>query len=223
MTSPEADRDSRWTDDASLDGLGDSRRDRILAVAADEFEAKGFAGARIDEIARRSNVNKQLIYYYFESKRVLHSVVMEHVTAQALEVTEEDSDQPYPKSVLNMSAASFSRTRNRLYRYWLWEAVEGSSQDDTARRDERRAHYAQKVAQIRKAQLDGEIDPDLDARFLHLATVALISFPHMAPQITSLITGLEPDDPEFREGQQAFVEHVMRVLAPDSVARPTVG
>jgi hypothetical protein len=44
--------------------------------------------------------------------------------------------------------------------------------------------------------------------------VALASFPHMAPQIASLITGLEPDDPQFREGQQALVEHLVRALTP---------
>jgi TetR/AcrR family transcriptional regulator len=213
MTLHEADRERRWIDDddASLIGLIENR---ILAVAADEFEAKGFAGARIDEIARRSNVNKQLIYHYFGSKRVLHSEVMEHVTTRALEAAKDDHDQPYLNSVLSMSAASFSRTRNRLYRYWLWEAVEGSDEAEIARGDERRAHYALKVAQIRKAQRLGEIDPSLDARFLHLAMVAIASFPHMAPQIASLITGLEPDDPEFKKGQQAFVEHLIQVLSP---------
>jgi TetR/AcrR family transcriptional regulator len=216
MTLPKADREQRWTedDDVSLTGLIENNRDRILAVAAEEFEAKGFAGARIDEIARRSNVNKQLIYHYFGSKRILHSAVMELVTARALEVARDDTDQPYPEYVLNMTAASFSRIRNRLYRYWLWEAVEGSDLTDVARHDERRAHYAQRLAQIHRAQRSGEIDPSLDARFLHLAVVALASFPHMAPQIASLITGLEPDDPEFREGQQAFVEHLVRVLTP---------
>jgi hypothetical protein len=72
------------------------------------------------------------------------------------------------------------------------------------------------VAQIHKAQANGEIDPSLDARFLHLAVVALASFPHIAPQIASLITGLEPDDPEFRKGQQEFIEHLARVLTPPS-------
>jgi len=219
MTKPEADRERRWMDDdddAGTDGLIESRRDRILAVAADEFEAKGFAGARIDEIARRSNVNKQLIYYYFDSKRVLHSMVMEHVTTRALEESEGDFDQPYLNSLLRMSAASYSRIRSRLYRYWLWEAVEGAGQEDIPRQEERRAHYEQKVAQIRRAQRNGEIDPSLDARFLHLAAVALVSFPHIAPQIASLVTGLEPDSPEFRKHQQEFVEHVARVLRPPS-------
>jgi TetR/AcrR family transcriptional regulator len=218
MANPEAERAGDWAedDDASLDGPIRSRRDRILAVAAEEFETKGFAGARIDEIARRSDVNKQLIYYYFESKRVLHSEVMEHVTARAMQATDDDSDQPYVQSVLQTNAASSSRVRNRLYRYWLWEAVEGSSGDDVARRDERLEHYAKKVAQVRKAQLNGELDPTLDPRFLHLGVVALISFPQMAPQIASLITGLEPDDPEFEEGRRAFLEHLMDALAPPS-------
>jgi len=201
-------------DETSADDPIENRRDRILAVAAEEFETKGFAGARIDEIARRSNANKQLIYYYFGSKRVLHSAVMEHVTARALEATHYEPEEPYGKSMQRSIAASFTRIQNRLYRYWLWEAAEGSSQEEVARRDERQEHYAHKVAQIRKAQLDGEIDPNLDARFLHLGLVALIGFPHMAPQIASLITGLETDDPEFKEGQQAFVEHIMRALSP---------
>ena len=92
--------------------------------------------------------------------------------------------------------------------------MEGSSLDELARRDERQGHYAHRVAQIRRAQRDGEIDPDIDARFLHLAMVALVSFPQMVPQIAGLITGLEHDDPKFKEGQQALVEHVLRALAP---------
>ncbi|MEU0302948.1 TetR/AcrR family transcriptional regulator [Streptomyces sp. NPDC006175] len=192
------------------------RRDRILAVAAEEFEKKGFAGARIDEIARRSNVNKQLIYYYFESKRVLHSKVMEHVTIRALEETHYESDESYVKSIQRLCAASFSRIRNRLYRYWLWEAVESFDQGGIARRDERQSHYKKRVDHIRKGQVDGEIDPDIDARFLHLAITAIISFPHMTPHIASLVTGLESDDPEFREGQQEFLEQLMQRLRPPS-------
>ncbi|MFF9203970.1 TetR/AcrR family transcriptional regulator [Streptomyces sp. NPDC014986] len=216
MTNPKKDRGRRWAKDeeASADDPIENRRDRILAVAAEEFETKGFAGARIDEIARRSNVNKQLIYYYFGSKRVLHSAVMEHVTTRALEATHYESEESYGKSVQRSVAASFTKIQNRLYRYWLWEAAEGSDQEEIARRDERREHYAQKVAQIRRAQIDGEIDPNIDARFLHLGVVALIGFPQMAPQIASLITGMETDDPEFREGQKAFVEHIMRALSP---------
>ena len=41
---------------------------KILNAAKKEFMYHGFDGARVDEIAARAQVNKQLIYYYFESK-----------------------------------------------------------------------------------------------------------------------------------------------------------
>ena len=36
-----------------------------------EFSAKGFAGARVSEIAARAGVNQQLIAYYFDGKQGL--------------------------------------------------------------------------------------------------------------------------------------------------------
>jgi TetR/AcrR family transcriptional regulator len=48
-------------------------RETILSAARAEFAARGFAGARVDRIARASGLNKQLIYYYFGSKQALYS------------------------------------------------------------------------------------------------------------------------------------------------------
>ena len=45
-------------------------RATILAAATAEFSRKGLDGARVDEIARRSGVNKRMIYHYFGDKRV---------------------------------------------------------------------------------------------------------------------------------------------------------
>lgn len=50
-------------------------RDRILAAAVKTFAEKGYSGARIDQIAREAEVNKALIYYYFEGKEaILHEL-----------------------------------------------------------------------------------------------------------------------------------------------------
>jgi len=40
----------------------------ILAVATQEFADRGFAGARVDEIADLTRTTKRMIYYYFGSK-----------------------------------------------------------------------------------------------------------------------------------------------------------
>ena len=50
--------------------------DRILAVAAREFAERGFAGARVDRIARRAKVNKAMLYYHFKSKARLYRTLL---------------------------------------------------------------------------------------------------------------------------------------------------
>jgi len=54
---------------------------QILAAAEVEFTNKGLAGARVDEIAEQSGVNKQMIYYYYGSKEDLYLTVLERAYA----------------------------------------------------------------------------------------------------------------------------------------------
>ena len=51
-------------------------RSRILATAAEEFGARGFAATTVDRIARRARVNKAMIYYHFPSKRALYTAIV---------------------------------------------------------------------------------------------------------------------------------------------------
>jgi AcrR family transcriptional regulator len=53
---------------------------RIGSAAREEFARRGFAGARVNEIARRAGVNKQLLFYYFHSKRGLFQAVLSQAT-----------------------------------------------------------------------------------------------------------------------------------------------
>jgi TetR/AcrR family transcriptional regulator len=57
--------------------------DRILAAAAGEFAARGFAGARVDRIARRARVNKAMLYYHFGSKQALYDALLRRTFAEA--------------------------------------------------------------------------------------------------------------------------------------------
>ena len=48
-----------------------ARREAILAAALDEFSSKGFAAARLDDVAKRAGVAKGTIYLYFADKETL--------------------------------------------------------------------------------------------------------------------------------------------------------
>ncbi len=49
----------------------EKRREAILAAALDEFSARGFASARLDDVARRAGVAKGTIYLHFRDKETL--------------------------------------------------------------------------------------------------------------------------------------------------------
>jgi AcrR family transcriptional regulator len=48
-----------------------ARRDAILEAALDEFSAKGFASARLEDVAKRAGIAKGTIYLYFADKESL--------------------------------------------------------------------------------------------------------------------------------------------------------
>jgi TetR/AcrR family transcriptional regulator len=54
-------------------------RRKLLVAARREFADSGLAGARVDEIAARAGVNKQLVYHYFGDKDALYLAVLEWV------------------------------------------------------------------------------------------------------------------------------------------------
>ena len=59
--------------------LRDAERTKadILAVATREFADRGYAGARINEIADKTSTTKRMIYYYFGGKEQLYIAVLE--------------------------------------------------------------------------------------------------------------------------------------------------
>jgi TetR/AcrR family transcriptional regulator len=61
---------------------GGAAREAILSAARSEFAAKGLNGARVNQIADRAGVNKQLLYYYFGSKDHLYRTALEVVYAE---------------------------------------------------------------------------------------------------------------------------------------------
>jgi AcrR family transcriptional regulator len=70
-------------------------RTKLLDAALDEFVEHGFAGGRVDRIARAAGANKQAIYAYFDSKEGLFDAVLDRrLTQLADEVPITPDDLP---------------------------------------------------------------------------------------------------------------------------------
>lgn len=75
-----------------------ARPGEITAAALEVFAEKGFAGAKLDDIAERAGVSKGALYLYFETKDDIFRAVVRDAVApnfQAVQQAAESFDGPF--------------------------------------------------------------------------------------------------------------------------------
>jgi TetR/AcrR family transcriptional regulator len=116
-------------------GQPEESRAAILQAAAKEFAELGIAGARTDAIAREAQVNKALLYYYFNDKEELYGAVLDDafsgMRSKVFRVL--DSDLPPREKILAYVGAYFdfiasNQTYPKLMQREMMRAREGHSQ-----------------------------------------------------------------------------------------------
>jgi AcrR family transcriptional regulator len=195
-------------------GARDGRRELILEAAIAEFGEKGFAGGRIDAIARRSQSNQQLIYYYFESKRGLYRAVLERMMEGSHEYLSEHRATTFAGAVRQHAARARSDDGEAWQRFWTWEALEGRGRD-IAHEERRRRVWETTIDEVRRGQAAGEVADELDPAMVALALQSILILPRLLPQLTKLIAGSLPDDPAFARREDTFLEQLLARLAPE--------
>jgi hypothetical protein len=97
--------------------------------------------------------------------------------------------------------------------YLLREALAYGS-GEVPHETERRKVIEDQVDEVRRRQAQGLVDPSLDPRLLRLLGFAIVSYPRLLPQITRIVTGHAPDDPEFVAEWEAFLRQIGPRFAP---------
>jgi len=189
-------------------------RQRILRAARREFVAKGFAGARVDAIARAASVNKRMLYHYFGDKDALYRAVLREGIATNLDLV-----AAAPPDTADLLPFLFARVlkRDDGIRLLQWEAL-GSGDRKPVAEDERRKAWVEGSERIRDAQRAGHVHQDLDAECLVLALMALTMFPLAFPQLVRMVTGLRVSDADFQQRQTRFLRRLGAYLRPGGAA-----
>ena len=185
-------------------------RERILAAALKEFAAKGFAGARVDVIARRANINKRMLYHYFGDKEDLFKAVLRRKISQRTAWAEALSGDPEETLPFWFEAACKDADWVRLFQ---WEALQGNWQKVIDEK-ERLESTARGLERIRQRQERGQISSEFDPRHLMLTIRSLTMFPVAFPQLTRLITGKSVFDPKFQKERAEFLKRFAATLRP---------
>jgi AcrR family transcriptional regulator len=182
-------------------------KERILDAAFVEFMERGFAGARVDEIASRAGCNKALIYQHYGDKEQLWEHILEWKTAELSNIG-ADFDRPAETVARYFD---FHAANPWFARLIMWEALNVGS-DRVPNEEERRERFAQHVETIRAAQKKGTVDPSLDPEQTLVTLIGLINFWFMSPSTVRMVTGEEPTTPKALKRRREHVLEVARKL-----------
>jgi len=171
----------------------DNTRRRLLAAAAQEFSARGIAGARVDRIAEVAGVNKAMIYNYFGNKdQLFDAVFQEHVASALNDVPIDADDLPgYAGRLFDHHQAHPDGLR--LARWHLLERGAGAVPETV------QAANADRAAAIAKAQQDGR----LPAHFAPDELLAVV----VGLSIAGVTAG-NPDDLAVRRRRKTITDAV---------------
>jgi AcrR family transcriptional regulator len=161
-----------------------ARREAILAAALDEFSARGFAAARLDDVARRAGVAKGTIYLHFRDKEALFQELIRSVLSPFVATIEAASVAELPlRMVAERMVGAFVRevygtNRKNIIRLVLAEGRRFPKVAEFYYREVVGRAMAAMRRLVQRAVASGEIQNDAIGRFPQLivapALVAII-------------------------------------------------
>jgi AcrR family transcriptional regulator len=179
-------------------------RQRLLDAAAEEFAARGIAGARVDRIAQAARSNKAQIYHYFGSKDALFDAVFDRIVEATLRDTPID-----PTNLPEYAGRLFDRYQKHpeVQRLATWHRLERADGSDPI--EAIVASNAAKVKAIADAQRAGLLTKRFEpAVLLGLVLTLSGTWSSMTPEYTGLVRRLS-----MAKRRRAIVEAVAALLA----------
>jgi AcrR family transcriptional regulator len=185
-------------------------RERILSAALEEFAANGFAGARVDAIARRAAINKRMLYHYFGNKEHLFREVLRRKIAERQASAEGLSGDPAESLPFWFKLTCKDADWVRLLEWEALQDVDNQWIDKIGRR----AVAIRSLGRIRQQQALGYLAGDFEPSHLLLAMRSLTMFPLAFPQLTRIMTGQPVSDPRFQKKYAEFLKKFAAAFRP---------
>jgi AcrR family transcriptional regulator len=156
----------------------DQTKASILESALAEFADKGLAGARVDEIAKKTSTSKHMIYYYFGNKERLYRAVLENAY-QNFRLAEEavDYDRLDPVEALTSLVGltfDFHVGNPQSVRIIMGENLNsGEHIHHVSNVEQRRVILDLMAAIVNRGAAAGQFRPGIDMLQLHMSISAL--------------------------------------------------
>ncbi|GAA3360238.1 TetR/AcrR family transcriptional regulator [Streptomyces antimycoticus] len=176
----------------------------ILDVATREFAERGYAGARVDEIAALTRTTKRMIYYYFGGKEQLYIKVLERAytgireAEQAVDVTGLDPAE----AIRHLAELTFDHHTAHADFIRL-VSIENIHRAEHLTKSETLAKAGTPVIDLisgilARGREQGVFRDDTDAVDVHMMISSFAVFPVANQYTFGTLFGRDPLDPERR-------------------------
>lgn len=175
---------------------GSTRREQLLATAADLFAARGFHGVSVAELGRACGISGPALYKHFASKDAILAEILVSVSRELLTVGRERvRAAPDAESALRALVAwhvEFALTRRAtiVLQDRDWSALPDDAREEVRRLQ--RAYVDTWAEQLRR--LDATLTPATARATAHAVFGLINSTPHSArlpgPEMRDLLRGM---------------------------------
>ena len=191
----------------------EDRPTEICAAALEVFAEKGFAAAKLDEIAKRAGVSKGTLYLYFQDKADLFRAVIRDTVAPRVAAVRELADKlelPFAQ-VVPLFFANFAEMTARLPVGAVAKIVIGESRNfpDLAK------IWHDQVASGALSALEALIERAQDHGEVRTGDARLMAFSLMGPMLMGVLwkATLEPAGGQPLDMAKLAAQHGETVLA----------
>ena len=191
----------------------------ILTTAEQVFADSGFEGATVTEIAKRANIPKANIHYYFTSKIKLYERVIDDVFQAWLEAAEKFEDFNDPEKALTAyihAKMDLSRSRPNGSKVWANEILHGAPIIHNYLNSRLKPWLTSRETCINRWISEGYIRP-VNARFLmYMIWACTQHYADFDTQISALNNNKKLSDIEFEQAKKTVTEIILFGLQPRS-------
>jgi|HubBroStandDraft_6_1064221.scaffolds.fasta_scaffold515691_2 TetR/AcrR family transcriptional regulator len=200
-------------------------RTRILDAGEREFAARGFAGARLREIALTAGVQPALIHHYFTDKQGLYRAVLDRAllptSTESWTLLGSRSDLEGLLEGFIDLLLRFYAANKQLLSILRHEALSGSTVLDEVNR-ERAGPIIEAVTRfLEERQRAGEVRSDVPPSEIVLATLSLVVYPFVEEGMLRALmpSSVVDGDAALERRKSAIVKLMLEGIRPRSARK----
>ncbi len=200
-------------------------RERILAAAEEVFAEKGYAGARIRDVASRVGVANALVHYHFHTKEALLHAVLDRMVGEVVDLVTRIAPEPLePITKLCRFFNEFFDFAARHPHFARLAHLEAGHDDrayfDRQVRERLRPLYSRARAFLEagvRAGVFRAVPPD---HLLAAIYGMIVSWFSDTPFLETLVGDTTRDGASLERRREALMDMILRVVLADPAGAP---